>query len=85
MKKLKQILSNKNTVTLIGIILGVLVLYVFYNIKLNQAISPVRIPYALQTIGPRTEITSDMIGYLDITQSSQKKDKYIIKMLKFTI
>jgi len=72
MKKLKQILSNRNTVTLIGAVLIVLVLYVFYNIRLNQATSPVRVPYAIQTIGPRTEITSDMIGYLDITQASMK-------------
>ena len=38
MKKLKQILSNKNTVTLIGAILIVLVLYVFYNIRVNHKI-----------------------------------------------
>ena len=72
MKKLKQILSNKNTVTLIGAVLIVVVLYIFYNIRVNQATSPIKIPYAVQTIGPRTEITSDMIGYLDITQSSMK-------------
>ena len=72
MKKLKQILANRNTVTLIGAVLIVLVLYVFYNIRLNQATSPVRIPYALQTIGPRTEITSDMVGYLEITQTAMK-------------
>lgn len=72
MKKLKQILSNKNTVTLIGAILIVLVLYVFYNIRLNQATSPIRVPYAIQTIGPRTEITKDMIGYLEISQTSMK-------------
>ena len=72
MKKLKQILSNKNTVTLIGAVLIVVVLYIFYNIRVNQATSPVKIPYALQTIGPRTEITADMIGYLEITQTSMR-------------
>ena len=72
MKKLKQILSNKNTVTLIGIVLGVLVLYFFYNWRVNQATSPVRVPYALQAIDPRNEITNDMIGYLEIPQSSMK-------------
>ena len=72
MKKLKQILSNRNTVTFIGAILIVLVLYVFYNWRVNQATSPIRVRYAVQTIGPRTEITSDMVGYLEITQSSIK-------------
>ena len=61
MKKLKQILSNKNTVTFIAAILIVLVLYFFYNWRINQATSPVRIPSAVQTIPPRTQITKDMI------------------------
>lgn len=72
MKKLKQILSNKNTVTLLGAVLIVIVLYVFYNIRVNQATSPIKVPYAVQAIGPRTQITNDMIGYLEITQSSMK-------------
>lgn len=72
MKRLKQILSNKNTVTLIAAILIVLVLYFFYNWRLDQAIDPVRVPYALQTIEPRTKITDDMIGYLEISQDAIK-------------
>ena len=72
MKKLKQILSNKNTVTFIGIVLIVLVLYFFYNYRVSQATTPVRVPYAVQTIAPRTQITNDMIGYLEITQSALK-------------
>lgn len=72
MKKLKQILSNKNTVTFIAAILIVLVLYFFYNWRVDQATSPVRVPYAIQTIAPRTKITEDMIGYVEIPQSSIK-------------
>lgn len=72
MKKLKQILSNKNTVTFIAAILIVLVLYFFYNWRVNQATSPISVPYATQTIGPRTKITKDMIGYLEIPQASIK-------------
>ena len=72
MKKLKQILSNKNTVTLIAAILIVLVLYFFYNWRLDQAINPIRVPYALQTIEPRTKITDDMVGYLEISQDAIK-------------
>ena len=74
MKKLNQILSNRNTVTFIGIILIVIVLYVFYNWRINSAISPLRVPYAIQEIGPRTKITNDMIGYMDITQTAIKGD-----------
>lgn len=76
MKKLKQILSNKNTVTFIGIILIVLVLYIFYNWRVNMATSPIRVPYAIQTISPRTKITEDMIGYVEITQNAIKGNIY---------
>lgn len=76
MKKLKQILSNKNTVTLIGAILIVLVLYAFYNIKVNQATSPIRVIYATQPIPARTKITKEMISTLEITQSALKGNIY---------
>jgi len=72
MKKLKQILSNKNTVTFIGVILIVLVLYLFYTWRINQALALVDIPYATQTIAARTKITSDMIGTARVSQSSIK-------------
>lgn len=72
MKKLKQLLSNKNTVTFIAAILIVLVLYFFYNWRVDQAISPVTVPYAIQTIEPRTKITDDMIGWMEVSQGSVK-------------
>ena len=72
MKKLKSILSNRNTVTFIGIILIALVLYAFYKWNVNNLTSPVRIPYANQTINPRTKITSDMISYVDMPSAAIK-------------
>lgn len=70
--KIKNLLANKNVVTIIGAILIVIVLYAFYNYRVNQAIKPITVPYALVTIGPRTEITSDMIGYLEIQETAMK-------------
>ena len=72
MKKLKQILSNKNTVTLIAAVLIVVVLYFFYNWRVSQATSPIRVPYAVQEIPPRVEIKKEMIGYIEIPQSAMK-------------
>ncbi len=70
--KLKNLLANKNAVTIIGAVLIVIVLYAFYKLRVNTAINPISVPYAKETIGPRTKITNDMIGYLDIQQSSMK-------------
>ena len=70
--KLKNLLANKNIVTILGAILIVIVLYAFYKWRVNSAINPISVPYAKVTIGPRTKITNEMIGYLDIQQSSMK-------------
>lgn len=72
--KLKNLLANKNVVTILGAVLIVIVLYAFYMWRVNSAINPISIPYAKQTIGPRTKITSEMIEYVDIQQSSIKGD-----------
>lgn len=70
--KLKKFLQNKNTVTFIGALLIVLVLYVFYNWNVSKAVSPIKVPYAKVTIQPKTEITSAMIGYMDIAAAGVK-------------
>lgn len=63
---IKRFLANKNTVTILGVMLGVFVLYLGYNWRVQQAIRPTRMPYAIQTIQPRTRITENMIGYADV-------------------
>jgi hypothetical protein len=63
---LKRFLSNKNTVTILGVIIGVLVLWFFYNYRVNDAISPVMVPYAKVAISATEEITADMIGQIEV-------------------
>jgi len=63
---LKKFMANKNTVTVLGVIIGVLILYVGYNYRIKQAIKPISMPYALETIQPRERITENMIGYADV-------------------
>ena len=70
--KLKNLLANKNVVTFLGAILLAIVIYGFYSWRLNKAISPIEVPYALVTIGPRTEIKPEMIGTLKIQRDSMK-------------
>lgn len=72
MRNLKQLLANKNVVTILGAVLIVFVLYAFYNWRVNQATNPIEIPYAMVNIDPRTEITSDMIGTVKVTRDALK-------------
>lgn len=74
---LKRFFGNKNTVTIIGVLICILVLYVGYNYRIKQATTPVRVPYANQTIQPRTLITADMISYTEVLPSTLK-GKYIL-------
>lgn len=65
----KRFLGNKNTVTILGVVAGILVLYIGYNWRVNQAIKPVTVPYAKVEISSRTQITEDMIGYMEVSSS----------------
>ncbi|MDO5393504.1 MAG: RcpC/CpaB family pilus assembly protein [Mycoplasmatota bacterium] len=62
MTGLKKFLQNKNTVTVIGIIAAIVILYVAYNMRVQSAINPVNVPYAKVQINPGTQITADMVG-----------------------
>lgn len=78
MISIKRFLGNKNTVTILGVIVGIIVLYVGYNMRVKKAIEPVNIPYAKVEIAANTKITSDMIGYIKVSKSftSQNSELY---------
>ncbi len=63
---LKKFFTNKNTVTVIGVIAILGLLYWGYNSTINSQVQPIRVPVANQTIQPRTLITDDMIRFIDV-------------------
>ena len=69
---LKKFLQNKNTVTVIGVVLAIVVLYVAYNMRVNSAIKPITVPYALEQISPGTQITSEMVGTREVPTRDQR-------------
>jgi hypothetical protein len=75
---IKRFLGNKNTVTILGVIAGILILYIGYNYRVKQATTPVTVPYAKQEISSRTLITSDMIGYMEVSSSVVKSSSNLI-------
>ena len=70
MRGLNKFLRNKNTVTILGIILIVFLLFIGFNVTINQTVNPVSIPVAKQMIPAQTKITGDM---LQIKKISNKK------------
>ena len=70
----KKFLTNKNTVTVLGVILAVIVLYVGYNWRVKSATNPIQVPYAVKTISAGVEITEDMVDVTDVPPSMLKGD-----------
>ena len=62
----KKFLSNKNTVTIIGVLLGVVVLYLGYTWRVNQSLQPTNLPYAKRTLKPGEPITEDAVGLTEV-------------------
>ena len=75
---LKRFIQNRNTVTIIGMVLIIILLYWGYSSQVKAATNTVRVPVAKQTIQPRTEITSDMIKYIEVP--SIAVDKTVLKV-----
>lgn len=73
---IKKFMGNKNTVTILGVIICIFVLYFGYNYRINQKVRLVSIPYANQTIQPRTLITNDMVSYMEVPSSFLIGDYY---------
>lgn len=66
---LKRFFKNKNTVTILGIVLCIGILYFLYNYRIKKQTEPISVPYALRAIEPRTLITADMVGTINVPKS----------------
>lgn len=74
---IKRFLGNKNTVTILALLAGIIVLWYGYNYQVNKAISTINIPYAIEAIDTGKKIEADNIGYKEITASTTKNSDII--------
>ena len=77
---IKRFITNKNTVTILAILAGVIVLWYFYNYRVNQAITTIEVPYAVEKIDAGKKIESDNIKYKQITKSSTKDSDIVTNL-----
>ena len=68
-KSASKFLKNKNSVTVLGVIICFIVLIIGYNVRINQKTELVKVYYANQTIQPKTKITDDMISSANVPTS----------------
>lgn len=71
---LRKFMQNKNTVTVVGVILAILVLYVAYTMRINKAINPIVVPYAAEQIPAGTQITEAMIDTREVPPAMLEGD-----------
>jgi hypothetical protein len=74
-----NMLTNKNTLTILLVFVGIIGLYAVYNYRVTEAITPVRVPYAKKEITSRTQITQDMIAYTEVPKSLLNKASNIVQ------
>ena len=74
MVSLKRFLKNKNTVTVIGILIVLGILYFTYTSTINKAVTPISIPVAATDIQPRTLITDDMVTTMSVPAVAIKEN-----------
>ncbi len=68
----KKFLSNKNTITILGVLLGVVVLYLGYTWRVNRSIQPTSIPLANKTLIQGKKITEEDIAYTSVPKDTLK-------------
>lgn len=66
---IKHFFSNPNTMTFLLVIALIVAVYFVYSYMVNRAVQPASIPYALQKITSKKEITSEQIGTVKISGS----------------
>lgn len=76
MNKLNKFLKNKNTVTILGVLICLVILYVGYTVRINSKTKLVDVYYAKETIQPKTLITEDMIAKTSVPAAFIKGTYY---------
>lgn len=71
---IRKFLQNKNTVTVVGVILAIVVLYVAYTMRIKSSINPINVPYAAEQIPAGTQITESMISTRQVPPSMLEGD-----------
>ena len=66
-EKVKTFFKNKNTVTILGVVIILALLYWGYSNQIKTAVNPVTVPVAAQTIPPRTQIKAEYITTIEVS------------------
>lgn len=66
---LKRFFTNKNVVTVLGVILVLVILYFGYSSSIKKQTNPVSVPVAADTIIAKQKITAEDVTYIQVASS----------------
>lgn len=75
-QKIKAFFKNKNTVTILGVIAILALLYYGYSKQIKSSVSPLTVPVASQTIPARTLIVDDYITLIEVPSIAVTNNVY---------
>lgn len=67
---LQRFTKNKNTITIIGVLAILALLYFGYSSQINASVQPIKIPISTTQIQPRTKITEAMVTTIEVPKIS---------------
>lgn len=70
----KRLITNKNTVTIIGVLIILIILYWGYKSTIDGAVKPVQVPIAKRTIAPQTEVTAEDIEWINVPSVAKQNN-----------
>jgi len=73
---ISKFLKNKNTVTILGVLACLVILYAGYTMRINQKTTLIDVYYANQTIQPKTLITTEMVSKTRVPKDFIKGNYY---------
>ena len=76
---LTKFLQNKNTVTVVGVVAAIFVLYIAYTARVKAATNPTKVPYAVKQIAAGTQITEKDVGTVEVPRSMLKGEVIVNK------
>ena len=75
---IKNILANKNTITILGVLIGVLAIYFVYDNRVKAATSLITVYYVRESVPANTQLTEDMLDKVQVNSTLAKTYKGLV-------
>lgn len=78
---LKNIIANKNTITVLGVLIGVVAIYLVYNNQIQSTTTTISVYYVKQNVASNTQLTEDMLERVTVNSNLTKTYKNLVTNL----